>query len=47
MRFIDEYRDAEAARRYAEAIARQTTQELDHHGGLRRTDPCDREIWCR
>ena len=38
MKYLDEYRDADAARQYAREIARVATRPWSHHGGLRRPD---------
>ena len=44
VKYLDEYRDARQAHEYARQIARVTTRPWAHHGGLRRPDPCHRQV---
>ena len=39
MKYLDEYRNADAARHLAAAIAASDDAAVEHHGGLRRADP--------
>ena len=47
MKYLDEYRDAAAAKKLAVAIAQRYHAAVDDHGGLRRPDAHDRQIWDR
>ena len=44
MKFIDEYRDGEAAQRYAPNDPSFGEARMDHHGGVWRADPLDCQI---
>ncbi len=44
MKYVDEYRDGEAAGRLAQAIA-QRHEAVDDHGSLRRANSYDRQVW--
>ena len=44
MKYVNEYRDADAARRLAAAIATAYHAAVEHHGGLRRADARHRPL---
>ncbi len=44
MKFLDEYRDGEAARKLADGDRPDRDPAVDDHGGLRRADAHDRQV---